>query len=881
VTLPAPAEAIVGRAADLAAIDALIAADERLVTLTGPAGAGKTRLGLEAALGFATHGAAERADLGEARDLAGLCDAVALALGAGGDRGEDPVARLGRAIAGRGEILILLDDFDAVLGHAAESVGRWMTMAPEAIFLVTSRERLRLPGEAVHEVGPLSLAEGEATSEAVELFVRAARRARGSFALSPAEAPYVAAIVKELDGLPLAIELAAPRMAVMGARALLHRLGSRFEVLRRGGAGKHATLEAALDSSTQALHPWEAEALAQCTVFRGGFTLEAAEAVIDVRAHPGAPHALDVVAALREKSLLYGYEPRGARGEIRLGMYASIREHAGRRLAPEAMRAAEARHAEAVVRAAEGWAQRGVGREAAEARARILLERDNLLAVLERVTARRPVTARTAEPALRALLVLAPVVTDEAPLGAYVNLLDPVLAATADSGADPRLAAHALAVRGALLRRRGLALPGSRDLVRALSAATTLGDRHLEARVVHELGHALAGRGEAQLAAEHFERALALYRGTGDRAGMGDALHSLGAALARRGKLAEAAPVAERALALHRAELHPAAEAADLRLVAEIALDAGRLDDARARLAEARALSRDLGDRRGEVLALGLEGLADDLGGALAAARAAYDRAAASLRELGLSSLEALFAGRAGVLAAREGRTAEAFALLSAACGDLDAEAAPVRRAVFLAHLAALDAHVGRAGEAPALIDEAEKRLAGQDAAPARALLDLARGDLDAASAPAALAAARALAPESAELRLALACRARLTADDARRAPPPPDDALLVGPAGRWFRAPHGERIPLDQRRQLALLLDRLIAERLARPGAALAWDALLEAGWPGERVIAAAGAHRVRVALSTLRKLGLKDVLVTTPDGYLLAAEVQAQRVD
>jgi predicted ATPase len=881
VPLTAPAEPIVGRAADLAAIDALFATEQRLVTLTGPAGAGKTRLALEAGLGFATHGAAERADLGEARDLAGLCDAVALALGAGGDRGDDPVARLGRAIAGRGEVLVVLDDFDAVLAHAAESVGRWMTMAPEAVFLVTSRERLRLPGEAVHEVGPLSLAEGEATSEAATLFLRAARRARGSFALHPAEAPYVAAIVKELDGLPLAIELAAPRLAVMGARALLHRLGSRFEVLRRSGAGRHATLEAALDSSTQALHPWEAEALSQCTVFRGGFTLEAAEAVIDVRAHPGAPPPLDVVASLREKSLLHGYEPRGAPGELRLGMYASIREHAGRRLAPEALRAAEARHAEAVVRAAEAWASRGVGREAAEARARILLERDNLLAVLERVTARRPVTARAAEPALRALLVLAPVMGDEAPLGAYVNLLDPVLAATADSGADPRLVAHALAVRGALLRRRGQARSGSRDLVRALSAATTLGDRPLTARVLHELGHALAGRGEAQLASAHFERALSLFRDTGDRAGMGDALHSLGAALARRGQLAEAAPVADRALALHRSALHQAAEAADLRLVAEIALDVGRLDEARVRLDEARALSRDLGDRRGEALALGLAGLADELSHDLAAARVAYDRAAASLRELGLASLEARFSGRAGVLAAGEGRTAEAFARLSAACGDLDAEADPVGRAVFLAHLAALDAHVGRAGEARAAVAEATELLTGQDCPPARALLDLARAAVDPSLAPTALAAARALAPASAELRLALACHAQREAGDTRRTPPPPDDALLVGPAGRWFRAPRGERVPLEQRRQLALLLDRLIAERLARPGAALGWDALLEAGWPGERVIAAAGVHRVRVALSTLRKLGLKDVLVTTPEGYLLAAEVPALRVD
>jgi hypothetical protein len=101
-----------------------------------------------------------------------------------------------------------------------------------------------------------------------------------------------------------------------------------------------------------------------------------------------------------------------------------------------------------------------------------------------------------------------------------------------------------------------------------------------------------------------------------------------------------------------------------------------------------------------------------------------------------------------------------------------------------------------------------------------------------------------------------------------------------VGPGGQWFRPPHVERVPLDRRKPLALLLDRLAREREERPGAALAWDALLEAAWPGERVLAAAGAHRVRVAVSTLRKLGLKDVLLTRDEGYLLSTEIPAVRL-
>jgi hypothetical protein len=151
---------------------------------------------------------------------------------------------------------------------------------------------------------------------------------------------------------------------------------------------------------------------------------------------------------------------------------------------------------------------------------------------------------------------------------------------------------------------------------------------------------------------------------------------------------------------------------------------------------------------------------------------------------------------------------------------------------------------------------------------------------LSPAHAAEANAAARALASSSAHVRIAIAC-ASFGAIEASPSPSPspPDDALLVGPAGLWFRVPHGEKVPLDRRRQLARVLDRLADERVARPGGALGWNALLAAGWPGERVLPEAAAHRVRVAVSTLRKLGLREHLRTTEDGYSLAPDVAAIR--
>jgi predicted ATPase len=867
-----PSEPIVGRARDLAAVGSCLAAEARLVTVTGPGGMGKTRLAQELARRLVAEGlfpAACFAELAGARDPAALCDAVAAALGAAGEagRGADPVARVGKALAARGPALVVLDDFDAAVAHAGATVGRWLALAPEASFLVTSRERLALDGEVVHELGPLALPEGDAaiaSAEAVDLFVRCARRLRHDFTLAEADAPFVAEIVRALDGMPLAIELAAARTAVMGPRALLHRLRSRFEVLRRThkrGPDRHATLEAAIDGSWQALAPAERDALAQCTVFRGGFTLEAAEAVIDLAAHPGAPPAMDVIAALRDKSLVVALP--GPRGDLRLGLYASIREYAARALDPAATAAVEARHAAHAVRSAEALAARVAE---PEARSALLAERENLLAVIERVLGRGPVTARTAEPALRALVVLAPLLEHDGPLESYVRLLDPVLDATQGSGADPALIGRALAVRGRFRWQRGDDRGGARDLVRALAIARPAGDARLEARVLHDLGHALAARGDLAAARDHLEQALALTRQAADRREVGRVLASLGALAAREGRATEAVALLERARAAHEAEHSAGDQATDRRLLGAVWLDQGRVAEARGEAMASRQLAAAAGDARAEAMAASLVGLCDHAAGDLASARAAYTEAAAALSAMGHARLAAIATGHLGALAREEGRAAEAYTLLGEACDALGDEA---EAAVFHVHRAALDVDAGRARDARAGLDRA--RSAAQRAGDRALLAVIAREDARLAGAPSPATAADAQA--SAAAWIAWRCGDRA----ATAAPPPPAEALVIGAGGLWFRPPHAERVSLDRRRQLAVLLDRLAAERRDRPGAPLAWQALLAAGWPGERVLPEAGAHRVRVALSTLRKLGLRDVIKTAGDGYLLDPAVPA----
>jgi predicted ATPase len=896
---------LVGREADLRAVDAHLASGERLVTITGPGGVGKTRLAVEVARRH-LEAAGEvgegvwLCDLTEAAGLGGVCDAVAEALGVpAGDEAVEAVDRLGRAIAARDAMLLVLDNFDRVVALAPACLGRWLALAPAARVLVTSRERMHLPGEVVHELGPLSLpAPGRdlAESEAVALFLRSAQRARPGWRLRDDEAPLLAEIVAELDGLPLALELAASRLAVMGLRALLHRLRSGFEVLRRtqrGGAARHETLADTIDWSWRLLAPWEQDALAQCAVFRGGFTLEAAEAVLSIARHRGAPPLVDVLQGLRGKSLLRATEPAGpgSAGEVRLGMYAAVRQFAAAELArsPRA-REVEARHAQYYVEAGRRWSREAGEAGGGAARRRLLLERDNLLALAERVLRRGPVTVETAQPALQALLMLAPVLLVNGPLASYAELLDPVLDATAGSGADPALLGEALAVRGGLRRHQGRGREGVTDLVQALSLGRKLMDRRLEARALVALGEALAETGDHEAARRHGEDALRSALALDERETAARARCLLGQLEARLGRLDEARQVYLDALgAVGAAAVPPSpagpgvgagVEATVRRLLGELHLAEGRHDQAVAYLESSAALCRALEDRRGEGLAAGLLALVRHDEGQHGRAQAEYSAAIDALAEHGFRGLEGVFSGHLGVLCHEGGRLEEAEAHLALACERLAGGADLDRHGLFLAHLGGVHAEAGRVEEARVALDAAAERLArlaGDHPFALAARLQAAL--LDQPRAQATAAQCRAAASRSVEVRLSLRClEAALSRGASRPRPEADPRALVVGGEGRWFRPPHAEPVDLERRRPLRLMLERLVGHRLDRPGEALPWEGLLEAGWPGERVILSAGAHRVRVAVSTLRKLGLRTVLLTVGDGYMLDPAVPVQ---
>jgi tetratricopeptide (TPR) repeat protein len=212
----------------------------------------------------------------------------------------EPVHQLGAAIAGRGSCLVILDNFEQVARHAEATLGAWLNLAPEARFIVTSREVLGIVGEEVLVLAPLN------TDEAMQLFEKRACAADSQWTPSVDDGHELLTLVELLDRLPLAIELAAARIRVMSPKAMRERMGQRFQLLASSGGrrDRQATLQSTLDWSWDLLSAAEQWALAQLSVFEGGFTLDAAGAVVSFVGLDDEHWIANVLQNLVQKSLL-------------------------------------------------------------------------------------------------------------------------------------------------------------------------------------------------------------------------------------------------------------------------------------------------------------------------------------------------------------------------------------------------------------------------------------------------------------------------------------------------------------------------------------------------------------------------------------------------
>jgi predicted ATPase/serine/threonine protein kinase/Tfp pilus assembly protein PilF len=740
-----PLDSFVGREAELAELGRLLQEGARLVTVKGTGGVGKTRFArrLARSLWDAFPGGTWFVDLTEARTPMGLVHATATALDVplGGEDFDALVTQLSHAIAGRGQVLLVVDNFEQVVEHAPVTLGRWLELAPDARFLATSREPLKLVGEQVFPLGPLSEEDG------IALFEQRATAAGARWQPSAATRAAVARIVSELDGLPLAIELAAARARLLSAAQLLARLAQPFELLRggrRGDTRRQATLRGMIQWSWQLLEPWEQAALAQLTVFRGGFFMEAAEAVLDLSAWPEAPWTLDVVGSLLDKSLLRSWEVVGL---PRFGMYVSVRDYAveelGQRPALEAS-ALVRRHAGYYARYGTGAYRDSLHTHGGTRRRQLLAqELENLVeGVGSGIGVGENQLAAACALGCWELFRLAGPFLEGAELFERVLVLD---------GLEPELRMRLLEDRGWLLHLGGRPDEALELMEGSLSLARELGDRRAEGTSLGNLGSLRREQGRIDNASVYYEQALAIARELGEHRSEGIWLGSLGNVHKEQGRIAEGLEYYEQALAISRELGDRRYQGNWLGTMGLLYMEQGRIPEALTYTEEALALAREVGHRRYEGIWLGNLGLLHREQGRIPETLQAMEAALVLARELGDRRSEGIQVGNLGDLLLEQGDFEAAGQRLEQAI-VLGEETWPVVAGVFRGSLALVRAQAGDLAAARALLDRGEQQIRGAHAHELgkmlckRARIEWAAGEPEAAQS--ARAEARAIAAE-------------------------------------------------------------------------------------------------------------------------------------
>jgi predicted ATPase/class 3 adenylate cyclase len=616
--LPAQPTPLVGRDRELEAVRALLLAeDTRVVTLTGPGGTGKTRLALQVAADTVD----EFPDGVYGVLLAPVTDPevvpleLARVLGIDETPTQPIVEALKAGLAGR-RTLILFDNFEHV-GAAASVLADLLTACPRLKLLVTSREPLRIAAERQYPVPPLPVAD------AVMLFLERARAVRPDFELTDETAPIVAEICERLDGLPLAVELAAAWSKVLPPAALLRRLERRLELPASRIADvptRQSTLREAIAWSYDLLSDEERRLHARLSVFMGGCTVEGAERVADPDGELGID-VLEGIASLVDRSLLR--ESGDYEDEPRFAMLATIREYAREHLREtgeedEVLR----RHALEFARFAE---EAEVGLRTGDQLlwfSRLENDHDNLRAALD----------------------------------------------SSAANGDEETALRLGGALGWFWYAHGHALEGCARLIDLLGRTQNVPEE-LRARSMYALGVLLDQRGEPERAAELVERSLAVFREHREQERLARALNSLGTIKRSLGDPESARSLLEESIRVRRELGDEAGTAGALSNLGVVAFEQGDLDGAETRFTETLALDRVHGNEWGAAVTL------DNLA-AVALERGDYDRGGELIRDtlvaakrLADRELIAFGLEKAAVLAAAKGNAARAGRLAGAADG--------------------------------------------------------------------------------------------------------------------------------------------------------------------------------------------------------------------